>query len=300
MKRNLPPLNALKAFEAAARCLSFSRAAQELCVTQGAISKQVQQLEHYLDQILFERLSSGIRLTAAGERYFPVISQSLDSIQSATSLLKQTSKHESVVSLEVTPSFSSLWLIPRLKEFTAKHPDIHLEISTGDGHVHSKDIHGDIAVRCLPLGSYADSHLLLAERLWLVASPQQQIEQPLMGIEELGRQTLLPHLTRPQLWQTLLTGQLATRVPPSLTFGTGFEHFYMTMEAILQGAGIGLVPGFMVRPKVEKGALVNLLNIRFDSGYGYYMIVPAYKATMKKNDRVRRWLLEQFNEERIV
>jgi len=293
MKRSLPPLNALKAFESSARCLSFSRAAEELCVTQGAISKQVQQLEQYLYQALFERLPTGIRLSAAGERYFPVISQSLDAIQSITSQVKQTARKVSVVSLEVTPSFSSLWLIPRLTTFSAAYPDIHLEISTGDGYVNSRELNADIAVRCLPLGSYADAHLLVKEQLWLVAGIEQQVSGPLRSLDELGKQTLLPHLTRPQLWQKLMAGQFSD-APPELHFGTGFEHFYMTLEAVQHGVGIGLVPDFMASAGICRGELVNPMNTRFDSGYGYYLVVPEYKAAMQKNKWVKEWLLAQF------
>ena len=296
MKRELPPLNALKAFEASARCLSFSRAAEELCVTQGAVSKQVQQLEQYLDQTLFERLPNGIRLSVAGERYFPTISQSLDAIQSITSQVRQTARQASVVSVEVTPSFSSLWLIPRLARFNELHPDIHLEISTGDGYVNSKDLNADIAVRCLPLGSYADSRLLLKEQLWLVASKQQQAETPLRTIEDLAGQILLPHLTRPQLWQTLLAGLFAD-APSELRFGTGFEHFYMTLEAVQHGAGIGLVPDFMAAAALSQGRLVNPMNTRFDSGYGYYLFIPEYKALLGKNHRVVNWIRAQFQRE---
>jgi len=295
MKRSLPPLNSLKAFESAARCLSFSRAAEELCVTQGAVSKQVQQLEQYLDQVLFERLSTGIRLSSAGERYFPVISQSLDAIGSVTSQLKQTARKASVVSLEVTPSFSSLWLIPRLTKFSSSHADIHLEISSGDGHVNSRELNADIAVRCLPIGSYADTHLLVKEQLCLLAGREQQASAPLFSLEDLGQQTLLPHLTRPQLWQKLLAEQFL-HAPSELHFGTGFEHFYMTLEAVQHGVGIGLVPDFMAMAGLCQGQLINPMNTRFDSGYGYYLVIPEYKAAIQKNARVKQWLQAQFTQ----
>ncbi|MEH6473413.1 MAG: LysR family transcriptional regulator [Halopseudomonas sp.] len=294
MQRDLPSMAALKAFEAAARCLSFSRAAEELCLTQGAVSKQVQQLEQYLDQSLFERLPSGIRLTSAGERYYPPVCQSLDIIQSSTAQLKQTAKNSAVVALDISPSLSSLWLIPRLAEFSAEHPDIHLDIRAGDGYVNSKTLDADIAIRCLPLGDYADSYLLAEERLLLIANAQQQQQSPLLGSADLARQTLIPHLTRPQLWSSLLAEQFV-EAPSTLRFGAGFEHFYMTLEAVLHGMGLGLIPDFMAAPALSRGDIVNPLNSRFTSHYGYYLVTPAHKALLEKNSLVCRWLIAKFS-----
>ncbi|MEH6651709.1 MAG: LysR substrate-binding domain-containing protein [Motiliproteus sp.] len=293
MLRDLPTMAALKAFEAAARYLSFSRAADELCVTQGAVSKQVQQLEHYLEHSLFERLPAGIRLTAAGERYYPSICQSLDIIQTSTAQLRQTAQHTAVVSLDLSPSLSSLWLIPRLAEFSALHPDIHLDIRAGDGYINAKTMHADVAIRCLPMGDYADGTLLLEETLLLVASAKQQALSPLSSSADLGQQTLIPHLNRPQLWASLLAQNL-TGAPQALQFGAGFEHFYMTQEAVLHGAGLGLIPDFMAAPAINRGDLVNPLQTEFASGYGYYLIIPAHKAVLAKNERVCRWLVAQF------
>lgn len=293
MQRDLPSMAALKAFEAAARCLSFSRAAGELCLTQGAVSKQVQQLEHYLDQALFERLPTGIRLTAAGERYYPPVCQSLDIIQTSTAQLKQTAKNSAVVSLDLSPSLSSLWLIPRLAEFSARYPDIHLDIRSGDGYINSRTLHADIAIRCLPLGDYTDSCLLMEERLLLVASAQQQAVSALNIPADISGQILIPHLTRPRLWSSLVADQFSD-ASQGLQFGAGFEHFYMTLEAVLHGAGLGLVPDFMAAPAMNRGDLVNPLKVHLASGYGYYLMLPAHKAMLAKNDRVSRWLKEQF------
>ena len=293
MLRDLPTMSALKAFEAAARYLSFSRAADELCVTQGAVSKQVRQLEAYLDHSLFERLPSGIRLTSAGERYYPSVCQSLDIIQASTAQLRQTAQHTAVVSLDLSPSLSSLWLIPRLAAFSAQHPGIHLDIRAGDGYINAKTMDADIAIRCLPMGDYADSTLLLEERLLLVTSAKQQAQSPLNSSADLGQQTLIPHLNRPQLWAALLS-QCFADAPQALQFGAGFEHFYMTQAAVMHGAGLGLIPDFMAAPAIARGDLVNPLQTRFTSGYGYYLVAPAHKAVLAKNERVRGWLLAQF------
>lgn len=298
MQRNLPSMAALKAFEASARCLSFSRAAEELFLTQGAVSKQVQQLEHYLDQSLFDRLPTGIQLTAAGELYYPPVCQALDILQASTAQLCQTGNISKVVSLDISPSLSSLWLIPRLADFNARHGDIHLDIQVGDGYTRAQTLGADIAIRCLPLGRYADARLLKEERLVLIANAQQQQRTPLRAMEDLANQTLISHLTRPQLWNAFLSDQfdeLTSTTPTGFEFGTGFQHFYMTLEAVLHDMGIGLVPDFMAAAALYRGDVVNPLESSFRSGYGYYLIIPPHKALLAKNRQVGDWLVEQFD-----
>ncbi|WP_421870135.1 LysR substrate-binding domain-containing protein [Motiliproteus sp.] len=299
MQRNLPSMAALKAFEASARCLSFSRAAEELFLTQGAVSKQVQQLEHYLDQSLFERLPTGIQLTAAGELYYPPVCQALDILQASTAQLSQAGNISKVVSLDISPSLSSLWLIPRLADFNARHGDIHLDIQVGDGNIRAQTLNADIAIRCLPLGNYAEARLIAEERLLLIANAQQQRQAPLDTMDSLSAQTLIPHLTRPQLWSAFLAAQFdesASHSPAGFQFGAGFQHFYMTLEAVLHGMGFGLVPDFMAAAALYRGDVVNPLESSFRSGYGYYLTVPAHKAQLGKNRRVVEWLIEQFSD----
>ena len=296
MHRNLPTMSALKAFEASARSLSFSRAAEELFVTQGAVSKQVQQLEQLLDHNLFERLPSGLRLTAAGERYYPPVCQALEILQSHTAQLRQTDRQAAVVSLDISPSLSSLWLIPRLADFNAAQPQIHLDIRAGDGPLNPRTLDADLAIRCLPLGNYADSRLLMPETLLLIANSNQPASATLDDPAALFQQPLIPHLTRPQLWLSLLADQFPDATE-NLQFGPGFQHFYMTLEAVLHGAGLGLIPDFLAQSALARGEVVNPMGIRFASGYGYYLLLPPHKAALEKNGRVRDWLLTAFDEQ---
>jgi len=291
MRRSLPPLNALKAFEAAARLLSFSKAAEELFVTQGAVSKQVQLLEGHLDQTLFERKATGIELTEAGSRYLPTIAEALEAIQSATAVLQQASVEQETVRLSVTPSFSSLWLIGQLNRFQQDCPDIQLDIEVGDRYTRKTDSDADLMVRCLPISEHVDGHLLAREKLLLVVSPELY-PQPPQSIEELVSAPAIRHVTRPNIWQALindLEGDFE-----GVRFSNGFQHFYMVAEAVKERLGMGLIPDFMAAPMLARGELMNPLSISLNSGYGFYLLASNYKANIRKNQQVWDWLERSF------
>lgn len=296
MRRELPPLNALKAFELAARHLSFSKAAEELCVTQGAVSKQVHALEEYLEQPLFERYATGIALSEAGLRYLPTISSALDSIQYATAQLQQSINKANTISLNVTPSFSTLWLIPKLEHLHQQYPELNLDITTGDNSFNFVDTNADLVVRCLPISAnYEHAELLIEENLLLVASPILMERQSIQNVTDILKHTLLPHITRPQLWSQFFSHIDSSQKPlPTPKFGMGFEHFYMSLEAINNQMGIGLIPDFMVQPSINKGELVNPLELRLRSGFGFYLMTPGYKQHLNHVQRIRDWLKQQI------
>lgn len=294
---SLPPLNALRTFEVAARRLSFSAAARELCVTQGAVSKQIQLLEQYLEQPLFDRTPGGIELTAAGRQYLPAVSHAIETIQSATAMLQQNVHASSALTLNLTPSFSNLWLIPRLDQLREAIPELNLAMVAGDGVFHFRGAEADMAIRCLPLSlSHEHSTLLIEEVLQPVIHPDLLHRQPIDEAADLLAHPLLLHTTRPQLWRQFLQQLPGTsRKLPTPHYNHGFEHFYMSLEAARRQQGIALVPDFMAADALAAGEVVNPLGLRYRSGYGFYFLVPPYRVRTPGVQRFHAWLQQQLN-----
>lgn len=297
MPGSLPPLNALRTFEVAARRLSFSAAARELCVTQGAVSKQIQLLEGYLEQPLFERTPGGLVLTASGRQYLPAVSAAIETIKSATAMLQQHVHASDHLTLNLTPSFSNLWLIPRLNQLSRVLPELQLDMEVGDGTFHFRDTEADMAIRCLPLSlSREHSTLLIEEVLLPVIHPDLLRHHPLRTAADLLAHPLLLHTTRPQLWGQFLR-QLGGEgeALPTPRYSHGFEHFYMSLEAARCRQGVALVPDFMAAAAVAAGEVVHPLGIRYRSGYGFYFLVPSYRERTPGIQRFRAWLQQQLN-----
>lgn len=293
MRHNFPPMNALKVFEVAARHLSFSKAAEELFVTQGAVSKQIQSLEQYLEQPLFHREKGGLTLTDAGKLYLPTVAEAMESIQSATALIKQSVADSNSLLINTTPSFSTLWLIPKLKRIKEQFPDLTLQVTS----THSENIlstESDVIIRCLPISPNLDPEsLLVAEELVAVISQERLQDSPITEAKDILNHPLILHTTRPQLWTSFLSHYLAEdyRAPQ---FSDGFEHFFMSMEAVKRGQGIGLLPSFLAGDLIEKGELVNPMQIKFMSGYGYYFSVPVHKRSNVRVVELTRWMKEML------
>mgnify|MGYP001172763829 CR=1 FL=1 len=285
----LPSIKALRTFIAVANNMSFSKAADELSVTQGAVSKQVSSLELQLGQPLFQRHINGIELSTAGKRYLPKIAEALEIIQYATASLIQTDQVEEILTINVTPSFASLWLIPQIESFNKKNKNIRVRIKTGDGMIKKMDLETEIMVRCLPLSKhYENATLLQKENLVLVASPALLENEGVKTIDDLQRLILLPHVTRPHLWE-----QFKRKQEIAFTFNyhsVAFEHFYMSLEAVKEGVGLALLPDFMVDAQLEKGQLVNPFDLSMKTNYGYYVHIPSYKLASRKIYEFNQWL----------
>lgn len=293
MRHNFPPMNALKVFEVAARHLSFSKAAEELFVTQGAVSKQIQSLEQYLEQPLFHREKGRLSLTDAGKLYLPTISEAMDNIQSTTALIKQSVANSNALLINTTPSFSTLWLIPQLNNIKAQFPDLTLQVTS----THSDNIlsaESDVIIRCLPISPSQDPEsLLVAEELVAVISRERLQSSPMNAATDILNHPLILHTTRPQLWTRFLSHYLAEDYRPP-QFSDGYEHFFMSMEAAKRGQGIALLPTFLAGDLIEKGELVNPMQIRFMSGYGYYFSVPVHKRNNVRVVELTRWMKERL------
>lgn len=237
MHRRLPPLNALRAFEAAARTGSFTAAANELFVTHGAISRQVKQLEDWLEVALFERIGKRVVLTASGRQYLPVLQSAFDSMASATE--KLTRREARVLRINAVPTLTMHWLLPRLTRFQLRHPGVELRLATSDDAINNQHADFDIAIR------RGDehwqgfvSHPFLPEYEQPVVSPALMARLPLASVADLARHTLLHADSRPVAWNRWL----AAAGEPALQAATHqhFDHYYLCVQAAIDGLGVAL------------------------------------------------------------
>src|SRR5215470_14579260 len=238
MPRRLPPLNALKAFEAAARHESFTRAAEELCVTQGAVSHQVKALEAELGLKLFNRQRQRLVITEAGRLYLAVVRDAFDRLADGTQrLLKRQSGGALTVS--TSPNFAAKWLVHRLGRFAEAHPEIDLRVSASPHHVDFAREDIDLAIRHGD-GSASGLHVtrLCAEELFPVCSPKLLTgRNPLRRLSDLGRFTLL-HVNDRQGWNQWLGFAEAAGVDPS--HGPILSQASMAIDAAVDGQGVAL------------------------------------------------------------
>jgi len=297
MRRKLPPLKALHAFEAAARLLSFTRAADELGVTQGAVSKQVGLLEDYLGVRLFTRSGRQMLLTPAAEAYLPAISGAFDTITGATGILTGEEAGESLT-VNILPSLSSRWLIPLLEDFRKKNPRCSVRFVIGDGPVDFAASGADIAIRAARKNIWRQMHAepLMGEELLPVASPEVLAAHPVNHARDFGKLPLLQHTTRPEMWAEYLAqmGVKAQKVRHTL----GFEHFFMLVEAAQNGLGVALIPRFLIGKELKDGSLAVAYAKPFSSPYRYYLICQKRTLDVCKVRTFRKWLMGQVKSPR--
>jgi LysR family glycine cleavage system transcriptional activator len=297
--RRLPPLNPLKAFEAAARHLSFRMAAEELSVTPAAISQMVHTLEDYLGVPLFVRLNRALRLTDAGQECLPYISEGLDRIAEGMGRLQSVDWSGSL-KVNSAPTFASRWLVPRLDLFSDLHPDIDVEITAAydlpDFNVDSADIAIDFG-----FGDYGD---LYSERLFSVHLITLCSPALMKGSKALKKPADLKHHRllhdeapnqRPEQpsWADWLKTAGVTGVDPNR--GLRFSHTNLALEAAMDGQGVVLTLDMLAAPDVAAGRLVIPFDIRLPLSAGYYLV--ARKASMErpKVALFKNWILDEAN-----
>jgi LysR family transcriptional regulator, glycine cleavage system transcriptional activator len=291
MARRLPPLNALRAFEAAARHLSFTRAAQELNVTQAAISHQVKSLETHLGFALFRRLNRSLLLTDAGQSLFPPVGDALDGIDQAVRRL-DTGDAAGVLTVSCLHSFAATWLVPRLVRFRDRHPEIDIRIATSDEVSDFVTDDVDIAIRYGP-GDWPGLHVtrLMGEALFPVCSPAllkggPPLEQP----ADLRHYTLL-HDDMREDWSKWL---LAARVDDvDAKGGAAYSHSNLLVQAAVSGAGVILGRSVLVADALADGSLVRPFDISLPANYAYYVVAPEATVERPKVAAFRGWLLDE-------
>ncbi|MCL1139150.1 LysR substrate-binding domain-containing protein [Shewanella pneumatophori] len=295
MYSHLPPLNALRAFEASARLMSFTLASKELFVTHGAISKQVKILEDFVGLPLFIRQHRSLKLTDEGERYFIHAQAALQTINNATSDLISQPLRTQTLAINVLPSLTISWLIPRMEEFKSRYPHLYVDLSIGDFEVDFNKVNYDIAIRSsTTVPKAANVMTLMDEDLCLVCSPA--LAENLLHITDINQMTLLQHTTRPGLWQ-LWAENIGLELTTDKKFGV--EHFYMLSQAAVSGMGVALIPRFFIEDELQTGKLVipfeTNADAQFTSPYRYYLLTPKSSNLPLKVQSFIDWLLELFS-----
>ena len=255
MKRVLPPLNALRAFEAAGRLGSFKDAATELHVTHGAVSQHVRLLEDWLGAPLFERHNRRVVLTPAAKVYLEEIGPLFEQLSQATARYGVSGSVSRTLSVNAPATFTLRWLVPRLAKFRAEHVDVDVKVETSNEPVESLKEPYDIVIRGGPdtFYGYVMQPFLAEERL-PVCSPALLQLLPLRMPDDLRQHTLLHTSSLPRLWPDWLARAELPALRPAATLT--FDHFYLTLQAAIDGIGIAMGPTALVSDDLAAGRLV--------------------------------------------
>jgi len=290
MATKIPPLNSLRAFVSAAKHESFTKAASELNVTQGAVSKQMAILEDHLGLNLFERKHQSLFLTKSAKKYAQSIASALKIIEQATIKLAKKSDKE-MINISILPSLSNQWLMPRLEGFKSLYPDYKINIQIGDSRVDfDKREDTDFSIRVSKKNSWPNFQVekLMEEKMVCVCSPKLKNRRSIKDVSDLLKYNLLLHTSRPDTWNNYLKFY---RVKKSeISYDGGFQHFFMLIKAAKDGLGIALIPDFLVKDELGNGALIKVFPTQFRSGYNYYLINPKQKSHLQKIIDFKKWI----------
>lgn len=300
-RRRLPPLNALRAFEAAARHMNFSRAAEELSVTPGAVSQQIQNLEDYVGAALFKRTPKGLLLTDAAQTALPALREAFDRLGEAASMLTAAVDGRRVT-VSAAPSFAAKWLVPRLGHFEAAHPEVDVWLSAGMELVDFANGEVDVAIR-YGAGRYPGLEVikLMTETVMPVASPELLAQRPLNTPEDLAGHVLL-HDGSPDAddscpdWAMWLTARGIKGVDGSR--GPRFNQSSLVIEAAMNGRGVALAKRALAQADIDAGRLIAPLQISTAVDFAYYAVHPKAKGRLKQVQAFVKWLeAEAFEHE---
>ena len=294
MARKLPPLNSLRAFEAAARHLSFTNAADELNVTQAAISHQIKGLEEYLGVALFQRRNKAVLLTEAGQLCLPGLRDGFDRLADAIGRIRAR-ENENLVSVTTTPPFAAKWLVPRLNRLRKAHPDIEVRIDSSTHVIDLSREQIDLAIR-YGAGRYPGlvSEQLMDVEVSPVCSPRLlKGEHPLETPGDLRWHRLLHTDWSSQRgeepdWRMWLLAAGVRDI--DWAKGPQFNDWMLAMQAAIEGQGVVLGRSALVANDLAAGRLVRPFNVSVPGKFAYYLVYPESAAKRAKVAAFRDWL----------
>ena len=281
----------MRAFEAAARNLSFSRAAAELNVTKAAVSHQVKALENELGLPLFRRLNRALMLTPAGQTLHPAIAEALGLMAAAVARVKKQDRTGELV-LTMLDSFAAIWLVPRLGRFRKTHPEIDVRITTSDESIDFSRGDIDLAIR-YGAGYWPDVHAerLMTEEIFPVCSPSLlQSDPPLEKPSDLANHTLLQDHPR-DFWRMWLMAVGETGV--DYERGPGYQHSNLVLLAAEQGDGVAIARSVLAADALAAGRLVKPFDVTVPAEYAYYLVCPPAHLQRPKVQAFRTWMLAE-------
>ena len=294
MRRRLPPLNALKAFEAAARSESITRAAEELSVTQGAVSQQVKALEATLGIKLFSRERQRLVITEAGREYLAVVRDALDRIAVGTERLVQR-QSSGILIVSTSPDFAAKWLVYRLGRFAESHPDIDLRVSATADRIDFAREDVDLAVRHGD-GNWVGLHVvrLCPEQLFPVCSPK--LVSGRKRITKASDLLKFP-LLRLDDWKTWMRWFEAAGVTDAVAHGPILNRASLLIDAAVDGQGVALARTVLAAWDIINGRLVRPIDVSLKMSNTYWIVCPKVTSSVPKIATFRNWLLAEAAED---
>ena len=314
----------LRAFDAVARHLNFRVAAEELALTQSAVSRQIQALEHEVGTALFLRHTRSVELTSAGSLLHRSAGASLERIDSAVRQIRQSTGRQSV-SITTWASFASMWLIPRLEAFQREHPDIDIRIDATDAAIDMHNTDVDLALRYAAPSPHSGAERLFGEQLTVVASPWLLKHQPIQNVGDLMRCTLIEagdaYRTQHMEWlswqrwldvygnanpaanteQRRPSGRSNQALPPSPARWLYFNYAHQIVQAALTGQGVALARLPLVAESLANGGLVEVLpTMRLNSPLAYWLLIAPRSSTRPEVRAFCDWLRQQASETRLA
>ncbi len=307
MRRRLPSLNALRAFEASARNISFTDAAKELNVTQGAISRQVKALEGEIGVALFGRSVRRIDLTREGQILYEGVRSALDQLEQAVSRVDRR-KANGVLTVSALPTFAMNWLMPRLEDFSTRNQTVEVHLLTGIGAVDFASDDIDVAIRVGRLGGDEEAenaaridlkmtegrgdwraHWLMADELVAIAAPELVRQNPPIETpRDLLAHRLLHLATREYAWNDYFAALGVT--DEVLPDGPKFGHYFMVLAAARRGDGIAVVPRVLAEEDLATGRLLPVLSHTVPSAGSYYLLCRAHQWNLPAIKAFRTWI----------
>lgn len=295
MRRKIPSLQALLCFDAAARHQSYTRAAQELALTQGAVSRQLTALEAFVGVALFKRTRHGVALTGRGRDYASQVAARLAALEQDTLDVMSTQGSARVLHLASVPTFATRWLIPRLVGLKAQQPELTLHIDTRTRPFLFADTPFDCALFAgtpEQVSQWAGTQAvkLLDEVVLPVGAPSLPPGAASLPPEAIAQLTLLQQSTRPEAWRNWFDAQGVSA--PNALSGARFEQFSMTAAAAMHGLGVALVPRLLIEPELARGDLVVLCERPLANARAYYLVRPQGVEPPAALLAFEAWLLQ--------
>ncbi len=295
MRRKIPSLQALACFDAAARHESYTRAAQELALTQSAVSRQVGALEAFLGVALFRRTRHGVALTERGAEYAAQIAPRLQALEQDTLDVMSTPGSGGNIHLAAVPTFATRWLIPLLPSLAALHPEITVHIETRTRAFMFADTSFDAALHAASadqIGNWAGTRAvrLLGEEMVPVCSAKFLAAQAALSPESIAHLPLLQQSTRPGAWRQWFDA-VGVAAPLALS-GPRYELFSMTAAAAAQGLGLALLPRLLIQAELRRGELIVACDRVVESERAYYLVTPERADERPVMTSFLAWLLQ--------
>lgn len=291
MNKKLPPLNALKAFESAARHLNFTKAADDLFVTQAAVSHQIKLLEDFLGSPLFHRRNRLLELTETGSQYFEEIQPLLEQIASATEKVRLKNSRQ-ILSITTTPSFGMHWLVPRLNDFHEKFPDIEVRLTTApqDEGFFGKDT--DVAIY-YGTGHWQNLEVikLIQARIMILASPEYLEDHPIRTPDDLRGKNLIhvcSHTKWKQMVDHLNLEEMNTEVGPM------FSTTSMGIQAAKHRQGVVVINRILAQDEIDGGSMIEPIITDVYDEKAFYVVYPPQMAQVAKVQHFVEWITEEI------